>query len=659
MKIKEWLLRLVLVLLIFSIPLTIGGRERGDFMFLNEIRPGMEGVGKTIVKGETIENFYIKVVDIIDNPGDLFDFILVRVSGGAITRSGGISGGMSGSPIYIDDKLIGALSRSVWWQEGQEPLAWITPIESMLKLVDSVCQQLGSASPVSVSSGSPEVGEEVAVTSRSGRINKVKFVSEPPSSAELQANPRTLYAGDLRLSPLVGGLSERAFNWLKDGLDLRLLEENRDYLLPSLGGEETFRKFQEEMSRGLAERYGQDFMYLSAGTSGTPTSGTLELIPGTSLGALLMSGDDYFGWFGTVTYKEACPEARGEIRNVMVGFGHYMLEAGESHYFLNPVSVLDTVDTLRGPFKIGAPGGIPGAIRIPGAILEDRYQGIAGATGIQTRSIKLNFRVRDNDLGVAEEFHVDIVPMRDLYPVLSLIAGYDAVYTTINRVGAGTMRIRYTIKGWGMPRDLVREDIFVSPWDIALTGPLQIARIAYLLAWNEFQDPEIYEIDVEAEIGKEIRTVVVEGIETDKDIYKPGETIEYAVGLQPYQGELKVIRGTLRIPEKFQGGELKVWALPASWAEAVGAYEIGWTRPMPSAYSFEDLIEDAEELAQNDLLYVLLDGVPTAIWRDCLRNFTCAITDYLNEWDMKDLEIEGAVTGYDYWSIIVMDGDRE
>jgi len=91
--------------------------DRSEFLLLDEVRIGMVGVGKTVVAGDLIETFDVQVLGVIDQPGTLSDFIVVRVSGEVIGRAGGIAQGMSGSPIYIDGKLIGALSRAAHWSD--------------------------------------------------------------------------------------------------------------------------------------------------------------------------------------------------------------------------------------------------------------------------------------------------------------------------------------------------------------------------------------------------------------------------------------------------------------------------------------------------------------------------------------------------------------
>jgi hypothetical protein len=95
----------------------------------------MEGFGKTVIKGTEIQTFSVKVIDVIDNPGILDDHIVVRVGGPTIRQAGGVAAGMSGSPIYINNKLAGALWGSWGFQVGAEPIALVRPIETMLALV--------------------------------------------------------------------------------------------------------------------------------------------------------------------------------------------------------------------------------------------------------------------------------------------------------------------------------------------------------------------------------------------------------------------------------------------------------------------------------------------------------------------------------------------
>lgn len=105
-----------------------------DTMPVEQIRPGMKGIAKTVVSGTKIEEFGVEVLGIMKNKGPSGDLILVRTYGDLIDRTGGIAQGMSGSPVYIDGKLVGAVAYG--WSLTDHKIGMLTPIGDMLKLWD-------------------------------------------------------------------------------------------------------------------------------------------------------------------------------------------------------------------------------------------------------------------------------------------------------------------------------------------------------------------------------------------------------------------------------------------------------------------------------------------------------------------------------------------
>ncbi|MCG8515275.1 MAG: hypothetical protein MI740_14135 [Halanaerobiales bacterium] len=127
-KIKQ----LVLILFICTI---ISGTVCGqEIMRLEEVLPGMTGIGKTVFRGFTVESFPIEVIDIMEDQGLNRDLILIKAGGEEIDRIGGIAAGMSGSPIYINDRLVGAIGYG--WRFSDHHYGLVTPIEAMLDLID-------------------------------------------------------------------------------------------------------------------------------------------------------------------------------------------------------------------------------------------------------------------------------------------------------------------------------------------------------------------------------------------------------------------------------------------------------------------------------------------------------------------------------------------
>ncbi|MFW6238538.1 MAG: SpoIVB peptidase S55 domain-containing protein [Halanaerobiales bacterium] len=102
---------------------------------LSDIEPGMEGVAKTVFQGTEVEEFPVEVIDILYDQGVDSDLILVKAGGEKIEELGGIAAGMSGSPVYVDDKLVGAISRG--WEFSRGNYCLVTPIEEMLSLIEN------------------------------------------------------------------------------------------------------------------------------------------------------------------------------------------------------------------------------------------------------------------------------------------------------------------------------------------------------------------------------------------------------------------------------------------------------------------------------------------------------------------------------------------
>lgn len=105
-----------------------------DFMPVSEVRTGMEGTAKTVMEGTAISDFHVKVLGVMKDRGPSGDLILAEFSGAPIDRSGGIAHGMSGSPVYINGKLVGAVAYG--WGFSRSNIGMITPIEQMVKLWD-------------------------------------------------------------------------------------------------------------------------------------------------------------------------------------------------------------------------------------------------------------------------------------------------------------------------------------------------------------------------------------------------------------------------------------------------------------------------------------------------------------------------------------------
>ena len=122
----------IITILIFLSSFTMLLADEKNILTMDEIKPGMKGYGLTVFKGIKVEKFEVEIISILKNIRPRTGLILVRLKSD-VTDKAGVIAGMSGSPIYINNKLIGALAFS--WAFSKEPIAGITPIEDMLKIL--------------------------------------------------------------------------------------------------------------------------------------------------------------------------------------------------------------------------------------------------------------------------------------------------------------------------------------------------------------------------------------------------------------------------------------------------------------------------------------------------------------------------------------------
>src|SRR5881296_2417969 len=102
-----------------------------DILPFREVKVGMKGEGRSVFEGTRVSTFGAEVIGLMENIAPKRNLILVRLSGEPVDRTGVLEG-MSGSPIYVDGRVIGAVAYS--WEFSKEAIAGVTPIEEMLEV---------------------------------------------------------------------------------------------------------------------------------------------------------------------------------------------------------------------------------------------------------------------------------------------------------------------------------------------------------------------------------------------------------------------------------------------------------------------------------------------------------------------------------------------
>ena len=571
--------------------------DDSPFLLFEDLHIGMEGIGKTTIGGGDIRIFQTRIVGIVDNPGELNDFVLVRSSGDLIAQTGGYAQGMSGSPIYINDKLIGAFFAAYLFDQSPNPIGLVRPIETMMQLNSRIETQAEEAMATSSLINNAEENVLTVfenVNFEDGSVKTIELVENAPSLATREANPDTLYAVKTSSPLWVNGLSGRSLEWLSKGLSSDVLENFGSTFAdfePAMG-----MNFGELIELGVERRYNTMVLPMAA-TSTSAQVGNFadEFVPGGSMGALLTTGDVSFGGVCTTSYVDYDAD-------ILLACGHQIFLTGESSLFLTQANVIDVVNSAQISFVLAEVNTQESA----GTIFEDRIQAIGGSLGVHQESARMTARAHDMTTDVTRDITVNMAPTTNLTASLVFASLLQLVDDVLNRVGRGTMKIDYTIRGDGMSQRISRSDVFVSFNDIALAGPLQAAQLVFLIDQNEFIDPKIDRIDVDITTTDEVRWYEVTDIETDKEVYHPGDEVRYIIVMNSFRGEERREAGSFIIPDDTTVRRLTLHSFGGPRRTSSGS-----SAAQPITFdNLDELLGALEQITGNDQLTIELLGLP-------------------------------------------------
>lgn len=317
---KKWVSAVLvgLVLLIF-LPSSQAGTE---FFKIEDLRPGMKGVGRTCYRGTKPEEFQVEILGVLKgiNPGA--SAVLAKFSGAFLEKTG-IFEGMSGSPVFIDGKLLGAVAFS--YSFAKEAIGGITPITQMVDAFEQT----------------PDVsrGSSTIVVRKSSLWNFGPS-PDPGFSKPLEIAPR-----DAKQQPVLASLGGHALVPIATPL--------------SLGGfdAETLRVFEPKFrAMGMSTLQGAGGQGPDSKTGQEIDSAPLE--PGSNIVVPLVRGDLDVSAGGTVTYVDG---------NRLYAFGHSMFQLGFTELPMYKARAITVFPSLESSFKILESGELAGSIRQDGA----------------------------------------------------------------------------------------------------------------------------------------------------------------------------------------------------------------------------------------------------------------------------------------------------
>ncbi len=541
---RRLLTSLALVLFIASHLL---GQANPPIFPLSEIRPGLKGVGRSIFQGDKIEEFQVEILGVLKNAiAPQRDLILARLSGGPLATTGVIMG-MSGSPVYVDGKLVGAVSRS--FPLSKEAIAGITPIEEMLSVVPAAATSTAHGSPnesyriANVSGGSPDLGRVIVKEDAVANLSPLPEVRETTSLSNL-------------LLPLrFGGFSNAA-------IDLFTPQLRRLGLEPMQGG------------------------VISGGAQNTPPSPT-DLEPGSMISLLLVRGDLDLNIDCTVTLRQG---------NDLYACGHQVLAEGPAQFPFAPAHVLVVVPSIASSFKIDAPGAIVGTIQ------QDRFDAIYGRVGEKNPPMIPVHLHLDSTLNRKSDYNFEMIQEPFLSPILLNLTVTSALTVTERSIGTSTLNIKAKIRLTG-GQSIDLEDVLSGEVGTANMVGATVASPLAMLMSSGFPDLKVQAIDLSIESLDEKRSATIEQVWSTKSEVRPGDHLEVTALLRLPWGATLTEKIPVDVPASVTD---KMLTLMVGGGSSINALEFRFSALGGNARDSQQLVRALNRMRRNNRLYGLL-----------------------------------------------------
>jgi hypothetical protein len=501
-RLTLFILFCVLPLLAEAVP---AAQEGLSILPFDQVKPGMKGVGRTVFLGTKIEEFEVEVIGVLRNFQPKMNMIVARVKHPVVDNAGVIQG-MSGSPIYIDGKLVGALAYNIG-EFLKEPLAGITPIGEMLTIPRESTSKASFSTPIPVR----------------------KYMTLDDLSAFWQERfpaAASRSGGDQMVRPMGVPL-------MINGMTSSTFEQARKFFSP-LG-------FHPMMGGGSGQL--DDKL--------NPAAHRLQ--GGDGIGVQMMTGDLDVTAFGTVTLVDG---------DKVFAFGHPMYNIGPTEYAMTRVEILTVVPSLQLSTKMAVPG------RVVGSILQDRSTGVYGLLGKRPRMIPLNVEVYDEG-GTMSSYGIQVAEDKILTPsfiniaVANILTAHQREYGDLTLEFIGDVFLENG-------QSIHLEDLFSGNFNSSVTNLSSlVASVVFFLSNNEFRDLSIHKIDLKIKASERTSTAFLDKVLCDRYDANPGEPIRIKVFYRTFRGEGHMEEIPLTTPSLPSGSEFYLVVADAASMSAI------------------------------------------------------------------------------------------
>lgn len=533
-----------------------------EIMRLRDIKPGMKATAWTVFQGTQPEPIPIEILGLWKNQwGPKQDVILGKMGGKAARTN--VAGGMSGSPVYIDGKLIGAVALRLS-TFSPDAICGITPIELMLEIND-----FDQSRPADART------PEKVVASAAGALGIPNLLGQLVSAGSPAAPPRPAPV----MVPIEAPLQFSGFT------------------------SDTMRQFEpifQQMGITAVQGGAGAGLYKNKPGPGWQTA----LNPGEPVAGVLVDGDIGVTGLGTVTYNDG---------KRVLAFGHPFFNLGPINM---PMSKGEVVMTLASQYQ---PNKFANATEIVGALHQDRHSGIMGILGEESNMIPVSVSVRalkeDETVAHQKDFHFNVFVQQKWTPTLMMLTLFNSLSDLNEFADEATYRLSGKIEMNGQSN--------LSLSTMQASGELPAPAPMILANWwgdkfnrlylNNVKTPDVKRVSVTVDLLPERRIATIENAWVANPDLRPGDVVPVKVFLRPYRGEPIQREFKIKIPEGMAKGDHRILLSDADTLNRV-QNQAGLVNRFLDLPETVSLIN--QERSNNKLYVSLVQSSPTAYLDD-------------------------------------------
>jgi hypothetical protein len=537
--------RLVLFFLFFAAP----AARAQEIMPLDQVRPGMVGVGRTVFEGSKIDEFRVEVIGVLENVAPRQSIILARLEGGPLEKTGVIAG-MSGSPVFIDGKLVGAVAYG--FPFSKETIGGITPIGEMIEATRTDAPRAASARfPVAFGAAGPAMPLDREALVAALRRPSPALLMDRGSVRGGTGFPAGSSLTPLSLPLVFSGFDPATFEWARD-------------VFADLG-------FKPVMGTGRGP---------------TPKEPLPDLAPGSPIGVSLIEGDMDLSVTGTVTHIDG---------DRVYAFGHPFYNLGPTQFPMKKAYVYSVFPSLYQSWKISTAGEPVGTMD------QDRNTAIAGRIGKTPRMIPVEVKLTTSR-GQERRFSFRIVEDELFSPVLTYVSLASVLQANERAFGTSSIRLDARLSLSGRP-DIRLEDFFTQEQPATQASAMVAAPVAYLMN-NDFERVSVEKIDVEVQSFETNQSASLQRawIERSGPV-RAGTVVPLKVLLRNYRGETRTQTIPVSVPASAPAG---TYSLLVADAASLTAMEQREMRQPFVPKDLDQLIRAINGLRRNNHMYARL-----------------------------------------------------